>query len=105
MEFRSLAELYVLPFTIIFFASIELRLGSIYMENRSPPKAKLMNSIPQERYRLLSANASQPKEGDIVGLDQGFTSSEGEPMVLVYFTDASGSVLYEAEVYESELSS
>jgi|GEM_PF-800374 len=75
------------------------------MENNSSPKAKLMSSIPQERYRLLSANASRPKQGDIVSLDQGFTSSEGEPMVLVYLTNANGSILYEAEVYESELSS
>lgn len=49
------------------------------------------------------ANANPPKNGDIVNLDQGFTSPDGKPMALVYCVGDGGSILYEAEVYEFEL--
>jgi hypothetical protein len=62
-----------------------------------------MNAIPLGRYRILRANVNPPDEGDIVNLDQGFTSPDGEPMVIVYCLGADGSMLYEAEVYEFEL--
>lgn len=74
------------------------------MKNEHTLKATLINPIPQDRYRVLAANTNPPKVGDIVGLDQGFTNAKGEPMVLVYCVDAGGVMLYEAEVYESELS-
>lgn len=56
-----------------------------------------------ERYRILSAAGRTPRAGDIVVLDQGFTSKDGMPMVLAYFPAIGNSSLYEAEVYESEL--
>ena len=38
-----------------------------------------------------------------MALDQGFTSEDGLPMVLVYFPVIGNDSLYVAEVYESEL--
>jgi hypothetical protein len=58
--------------------------------------------IPAERCTALSAERRLPKAGDNVVLDQGFTGSNGEPMVIVYFPNV-GESLYEAEVFESEL--
>ena len=69
----------------------------------SLPKAKLKFYLPENRYHLSAKNIDPPKIGDVVYLDQGFSSPEGEPMALVYCIDASGNDLYDAEVYESEL--
>lgn len=74
------------------------------MEIQNFIKATLISSIPQERYRLEAPNKITPNKGDVVCLDQAFTSTAGEPMVLVYCVNAHGAILYEAEVYESELS-
>jgi hypothetical protein len=52
-----------------------------------------MNSIPQDRYRILVANTNPPKVGDLVGLDQDFTNAKGEPMVLLHYVDAGGVML------------
>ncbi len=67
------------------------------------PRAELLISIPARRYRIMLEGTEPPKRGDIVTLDQGFTSEEGKAMVLVYCIDKNGSSHYEAEVYESEL--
>ena len=67
------------------------------------PQARLLNSLPEDRYRILTGKAVPPKIGDVVTLDQGFASPDGKPMVLAYFIAEDGSLLYEAEVYESEL--
>ena len=45
-----------------------------------------------------------PKVGDVVQLDQGYTGANGKPMVLAYGLDAHGRFIYEADVYESEIS-
>ena len=66
-------------------------------------RATLVADIPPERYRVISIKGSLPKAGDSVVLDQGFTGMDGQPMVLVYFSNEAGTLLYEAEVYESEL--
>ena len=73
------------------------------MRNKNIPRAKLLNSIPHERYRIMLENTDPPKEGDIVELDQGFTNSDGQEMVLVYCVNKDQSVRYEAEVYDYEL--
>ena len=76
-------------------------LGKI-MEIIKKPHARLLIGIPVERYRI-SATGRPPQVGDIVVLDQGYTSEDGLPMVLVYFPSTGDDNLYEAEVYESEL--
>ena len=68
------------------------------------PRARLLKPIPFDRYRLLSGNSISPMAGDIVNLDQGYTSDDGQPMVLVYCLNDDGVYRYEAEVYEVELS-
>ena len=75
------------------------------MKNSSSPRAELLNSIPSNRYRIHLPNSAPPEKGDIVTLDQGFTSPDGQEMVLVYLINTKGSYIYEAEVYESELGS
>ena len=66
------------------------------------PRAKLISEIPKERYRS-SESTSIPKVGDILELDQGFTSEDGKPMVLAYHPISGGKDSYEAELYESEI--
>ena len=68
------------------------------------PRARLQKPIPPDRYRVLSGNSMSPMIGDVVNLDQGYTSDDGQPMVLVYCLHGDGSYRYEAEVYEVELS-
>jgi hypothetical protein len=67
------------------------------------PYAILLADIPATRYRFLSADRRAPVAGDKVLLDQGFTGSNGAPMVLVYFPGVGPDSHYEAEVYEAEL--
>ncbi len=66
-------------------------------------RAKLLNSIPSSRYEILLKNTEAPKQGDIVTLDQAFTNSQGQAMVLVYCMGENETYRYEAQVYESEL--
>ena len=66
------------------------------------PRAKLLVQLPVGRYRIHTSEGRTPQIGDEVVLDQGFTSPEGLPMVLVYFP-ALGESYYSADVYESEL--
>ena len=73
------------------------------MKQRAAPRAVLLIAIPSDRYRIIMENTQPPKKGDIVTLDQGFTDAEGNEMVLVYCIDENGTWLYEAEVYESEI--
>lgn len=65
--------------------------------------ARLLVEVPEERYRIISAEGRTPRAGDIVALDQCFTGDDSLPMVLVYFPAIGDGSLYEAEVYESEL--
>jgi len=74
------------------------------MNQKAAPRAELLNAIPSNRYRIIMENTEPPKKGDIVTLDQGFTDKEGNEMVLVYCIDENGTWLYEAEVYETEIS-
>lgn len=74
------------------------------MKIQNAPQAELLNSIPVGRYRIFLTNQNPPQKGDLVNLDQGFTGPDGAPMVLVYYLNTDGSPLYEAEVYEFELS-
>ena len=67
------------------------------------PRAKLLVELPADRYRILSPDGRVPLIGDEVVLDQGFTSPDGLPMVLVYFPELGWASQYEADVYESEL--
>ena len=67
------------------------------------PKASLLCDIPSDRYRVFGEQTTPPKKGDIVELDQAFTSEDGKPMCIAYGVDSWGKVLYEVDVYESEL--
>jgi len=78
--------------------------SELEMESQNFIKATLISSIPQDRYRLEAPNKITPNKGDVVCLDQAFTNTTGEPMVLVYCLNTHGVILYEARVYESELS-
>jgi hypothetical protein len=73
------------------------------MGHSNSPRAKLLVDLPADRYRILSPGGRAPLAGDEVVLDQGFTSSDGLPMVLAYFPALGGASQYEADVYESEL--
>ena len=73
------------------------------MGQRNSPRAKLLVNLPVERYRILSPSGRAPLAGDEVVLDQGFTSSDGLPMVLAYFPSIGAASQYEADVYETEL--
>ncbi len=64
---------------------------------------ELISEIPNERFCTI--DGSKPKVGDIVALDQGFTFEDGEAGCLVYGVNSKRQFSYEAEVYESELSS
>jgi len=66
-------------------------------------KSELISEIPKERFRTI--DGSKPKIGDIVTLDQGFTFKNGKAGCLVYGVSNKGQFSYEAEVYETELSS
>ena len=68
-----------------------------------PNRARLLVELPAGRHRTFSPQGRTPRIGDAVVLDQGFTGSDGLPMVLVYFPGPGGDAQYEAEVYESEL--
>lgn len=68
-----------------------------------PNRAKLLVELPAERYKAFSSQGRTPRIGDVVVLDQGFTGSDGSPMVLAYFPGFDDPNLYEAVMYESEL--
>jgi hypothetical protein len=65
--------------------------------------AKLLVELPATRYRIDPKKGRAPRVGDLLVLDQGFTSDDGLPMVLAYFPSVGKDYMYEAEVYESEL--
>ena len=73
------------------------------MSRQHVPRAQLLVELPARRYRILSPGGRAPQIGDEVELDQGFTSSDGRPMGLVYLSGPDGEDLYEAEVYDTEL--
>ncbi|MEO1543371.1 MAG: hypothetical protein AAFR75_05045 [Pseudomonadota bacterium] len=66
-------------------------------------RARLLVELPSARFRVKASQGRTPIVGDVIQLDQGFTSADGVPMVLGYCTTDSGELLYEAEIYESEL--
>ncbi|WGO99464.1 hypothetical protein QFX18_05235 [Saccharophagus degradans] len=68
-------------------------------------QARLIVDIPSERFDIEGLDGREPKVGDIVDLDQGFTGEDGRQMILVYCHDATGKALYQAEVYDTEISS
>jgi hypothetical protein len=73
------------------------------MQTRGSLRARLIATLPPERYRIICADGRPPSPGDVVLLDQGFKDSSGLPMVLVYFPGVGADSMYSAEVYESEL--
>lgn len=74
------------------------------MKRHGPPKARLLVAIPAERIdRTMGDGMSQPKAGDIVELDQGFTGPGGEAMGIVHCINADGSIRWVADVLDSEL--
>ena len=73
------------------------------MSEPLPNTAKLLSAIPTDRYTLHQNGGEAPSAGDIVVLDQGTVSSDGQPMCLVYSKREDGSTRYEALVFETEL--
>ena len=74
------------------------------MSVQNLPKARLNVSIPAERLRMVTGDPlAIPRAGDVVHLDQGFTDHDGKPMYLVHGIGEDRKILWEAEVYESEL--
>ncbi|MFS1524732.1 hypothetical protein ACL7TT_11550 [Microbulbifer sp. 2304DJ12-6] len=73
------------------------------MNESSPPRARLLVELPDERFEVEVPSGRKPSVGDIVELDQGFTGKNGLPMALVFCPDENGGDLYEAEVYEAEI--
>ena len=68
------------------------------------PRARLVAQIGLERLdRSLVNDGLRPAIGDIVELDQGFTSQGGEPMVIVYCKNSDGSTRWGADVFEDEI--
>ncbi len=68
-------------------------------------KAILKVEIPKSRYRMLEGK-KRPEIGDVIELDQAYTSKDGKPMVFAYHpipgsTDCEAN--YSLEVYESEI--
>jgi len=74
------------------------------MMNKLVPRARLTADVPADRFRVFLPKGRAPRVGDVVDLDQEFTGPDGLAMVLIYFRDPAVGDLYEAEVYESELS-
>jgi hypothetical protein len=67
-------------------------------------KARLLQSIPEERRWLISGDGSQqPAVGDIGDTDQCFTGPYSRQMVCVYFLAANGASEWGVEAYEVEL--
>lgn len=73
------------------------------MERRSPRKARLLVNVPPERLDEALGDGRQAKVGDIVELDQGFASSNGEPMGMVVCRNADGSIRWAGDVLDSEI--
>lgn len=65
-------------------------------------KGRIVRDIPAARYRLIQPGARAPRIGDIVGLDQGFSSDSGEPMTLVHGFDRRNRNAYGAELFDHE---
>lgn len=69
-----------------------------------PARARLVVKIGLERLdRSLANDGLRPAIGDIVELDQAFTSQAGEPMVIVYCKNSDGSTRWGADVFEDEI--
>ena len=83
--------------------SIIQLLGCI-MSIQDLPKAKLNIAIPAERLKMATDDPKAiPRAGDVVHLDQGFNDQDGKPMYLALGIGEDKNILWEAEVYESEL--
>ncbi|WP_125931882.1 hypothetical protein [Thiosocius teredinicola] len=78
-------------------------MGMFKRSSPHSPQARLMAELPANRYSIAGANGRAPIVGDILELDQGFTSEDGLTMVLAYCRGRNESFIYSAEVYESEL--
>ena len=68
---------------------------------KKPPLAPLIAEIPSSRF--TSPDGTEPRIGDVVQLDQGFTFPDGEPGCLVHLVRKDGHLGYEAMAYESEI--
>jgi hypothetical protein len=68
------------------------------------PNAKLISEIDATRVDLSEGDGvSLPNVGDLVFVDQGFTSADGRAMYLVYCQDLDGSTQLTADLSEDEL--
>jgi hypothetical protein len=65
--------------------------------------ARLIAEIPADRIHDSCGDASTPKVGDIVQLDQGFTFPDGKQGGIVYCVTRDGITKWGADVYESEI--
>lgn len=73
------------------------------MERHFPPKARLLTTIPSRRVDYMADPDSQPKAGDIVELDQGYTGPNGEAMGIVVCRNENGSIRWSGDVMAAEI--
>ena len=66
-------------------------------------RAKLLSTIPPDRYKMLTEDGDPPRIGDVVELDQGTTGPDGQAMGYVYCVSENGTDRYEAKVYDYEI--
>ncbi len=69
-----------------------------------PRRARVIARIPQDRVDpLLCDGVSCPRIGDVVELEQGFTSPQGEPMGIAVCANEDGTIRWVADVFDAEL--
>lgn len=73
------------------------------MKRHVPPKARLLMTIPSGRADYMADADSQPKAGDIVELDQGYTGPNGEAMGIVVCRNEDGSIRWVGDVMATEI--
>jgi hypothetical protein len=67
------------------------------------PIARLIANVPSDRVYESCGDGSQPRIGDIVQLDQGFTFPDGKPGGMAYCMTSDGRTKWGADLYESEI--
>lgn len=78
--------------------------GPMNIQRKFVPNARVISTIPKGRVDMTDGDGhSLPEVGDLVTTDQCFTGSDGRQMVIVCCRDATGSILWTADMFETEL--
>lgn len=74
------------------------------MDRYIPPNARLASEIDDRRLELSECDGlTLPTVGDLVHVDQAFTSADGQQMYMVYCQHLDGRIKWAADLFESEL--